>query len=99
MAGRAPIILRADPVHGGHYRINTSESSVGAHGRYKVYLYLRNNTGVGLCLQSGLSTLEGTYTFNNVKYVEEGYTIIAFYLEDQPANAVVKDLVTPEAMP
>jgi hypothetical protein len=60
---------------------------------------LRNNTGVGLCLQSGLSTLEGTYTFNNVKYVEEGYTTIAFYLEDQPANAVVKDLVTPEAMP
>lgn len=99
MAGRAPITLIADPVQGGSYRINVSESSGGAHGRFKAFLYLRNNNSLGLCLQSGLSTVDGTYTFNNLKYIENGYTTMALFLEDQPANIIIKDLVTPEAMP
>lgn len=99
MSGRAPIILRADPVHGGPYRITVSDNTSGGHGRLKVYLYLRTNIGLGLCLKSGLSAADGSYIFNYLKYIENGYTAIAVFPYDQPSNMVIKDLATPEAMP
>jgi hypothetical protein len=81
----------------GKYKISGTVTELGVAGRYKVRLYSRTN-GV-MYAQTWSSATDGSYEFNYLPYLANGYYVIAFDEGDNPLNAAIADLVTPEPMP
>ncbi|MCO5763771.1 MAG: hypothetical protein NHG36_20095 [Chromatiaceae bacterium] len=51
------------------------------------------------CLRESWSGNDGAYAFNNIAYRPNGYFIVAYDHGDNPLNAAIADLITPEPMP
>ena len=80
---------------GGNYRITGLVTELGVPGPYRIRLYDRQT---GRLHSEHWSASDGSYTINNLKYVSQGYYIIAFDEGDNPLNAAIADYVTPEPM-
>jgi hypothetical protein len=94
--GRAVTILpRNDIVNGGNYQITGTVTERGVAGVYRVNLFDRNTKK---CLRELISVADGSYSFSYIKYLQNGYFTIAFDHGDNPLNAAIGDLVTPEPM-
>lgn len=81
---------------GGNYRIRGTVSELGIYGAYQIRLFNRSS---GRCIRSTQSNLDGEYAFDGIKYILNGYFTIAFDHGDNPLNAAIADLITPEPMP
>lgn len=81
---------------GGLYRIVGTISELGVSGSYRVRLFDRLSAR---CLRESWSGNDGSYAFNNVAYRPNGYFIVAYDHGDNPLNAAIADLITPEPMP
>lgn len=81
---------------GGNYRIGGQVSELGIYGIYLIRLFDRNS---GRCIQATQSNPNGEYAFDNIKYILNGYFVIAFDHGNNPLNAAIADLITPEPMP
>lgn len=77
----------------GPYRIAGTVTELGVVGIYRVRLYRRFD---GRLIQETFSLASGSYTFNYVAYIANGYYAIAFDHGDNPLNAAIADLITPE---
>lgn len=85
------------PTYGGRHRIVGTVTELGVAGRYKVRLFARNS---GKIIYETLSTAaDGSYSFNYIAAIPNGYFTIAFDHGDNPLNAAIADLITPEPMP
>jgi len=80
----------------GAYQIADKVDRLGVTGIYQVRLFDRSS---GRCLQRTFSDAEGNYVFNRIEYRYRGYFVIAYDHNDNPQNAAIADLVTPEPMP
>lgn len=87
---------RNDIYDGGMYRITGSVEELGVAGCYRVRLFDRVS---GRCLKQTWSAADGSYLFNYIAYRANGYFIVAYDHGDNPFNAAIADLVTPESMP
>lgn len=81
---------------GGHYRITGTVTELGVAGRYRVRLFHRLTAA---CLGETWSAADGSYSFSALSHIPSGYFVIAFDHGDNPLNAAIADLVTPEPMP
>jgi hypothetical protein len=87
---------RRNLYYGGVYRINGTVTELGVCGRYRVRLFDRVT---GLCIQERWSDANnGTYSFTYLDYRPNGYFAVAFDHGDNPLNAAIADLITPEPM-
>lgn len=91
-----PSLLKHNLYYCGRYRIIGTVTELGVTGRYRVRLFDRK---IGLCVQETFSSSDGTYAFNAIKFITNGYFVVAFDHGDNPLNAAIADLVTPESMP
>ena len=82
--------------YGGGYRITGTVAELGVLGRYRVCLMERLTNK---CVNQVVSAADGVYVFDNIKYQANGYYVIAFDRGDNPLNAAIADLITPEPMP
>lgn len=81
----------------GSYRIRGTAKKLGAAGRFPLALIVKDS---GQIIRKTLSAADGSYAFNNIDYLYQGYIVIEFDGEiTDPLNAAIADLVTPEAMP
>ncbi len=97
MAGRCLTVwVRRDILNCGYFRIAGTVSELGVPGKYRVRLYLRS---LGNLIREKMSGADGSYIFNNIAYIPNGYYVIAFDHGDAPLNAAIADLITPEPMP
>lgn len=85
----------------GGYRITGSVTELGSPGAYRVRLFDRRT---GMMVRETWSASTGEYAFNNItptpnNTATNGYFVIAFDHGDNPLNAAIADLVTPEPMP
>lgn len=97
MAGRAMVLtLRRDMEDGGAYRITGTVTELGVAGRYRVRLFDRL-TARGL--RETWSAADGSYSFPYIAYRANGYFTVAYDHGDNPHNAAIADLITPEPMP
>lgn len=85
-----------DIVSGGNFRIHGSVTELGVVGRYQVRLYDRKT---GILIRQIWSSSAGDYSCDYIAYKANGYFVIAFDHGDNPLNAAIADLVTPEPMP
>jgi hypothetical protein len=85
-----------DVTDGGAYQITGTVSELGVLGKYRVRLFYRQT---GRLVQEIWSGEDGTYVFRNIAYRLNGYFIVAYDHGDEPLNACVADLITPEIMP
>lgn len=88
--------FRSDLADGGQYRIRGTVTEVGLVGRYPVCLYDRYSSRL---VRKTFSSADGSYAFNHIAYRPNGYFAIAFDHGDNPLNAAIADLITPEPMP
>lgn len=88
--------LRRDLVDGGRFRIRGTVTELGVAGAYRVRLFDRQS---GRLLREGWSAADGTYQFDYLAYRAQGYVAIAHDHGDNPHNAAIADLITPEPMP
>lgn len=94
---RIPRILRGPNYYfGGSYRIAGTVTEMGVPGPYRVRLFHRASA---LCLAETWSTADGAYVFNNLAGTSNDYFAVAYDHGDNPLNAAIADLITPEAMP
>lgn len=89
-----PLII--DAWDGGNYRILGTVTELGLAGSYRVRLFERES---GRLIRETWSNTAGTYAFNNIAYRANGYFVVAYDHGDNPLNAAIADLVTPESMP
>lgn len=89
-------ILKYDCQYGGKYRIHGIVDRLGIVGSYRVLLF---NKQSAYCIRETNSSADGTYAFNYISYIANGYFIIAFDYVNNPLNAAIADLITPELMP
>lgn len=87
---------RVDIEDGGTSRIAGTVTEQGVAGSYRVRLYDRKSAR---CLRETWSASDGSYTFNYLAYRPNGYYVVAFDRGENPTNAAIADLVTPEPMP
>ena len=80
----------------GRYRIAGIVDKLGAPGQYLVGLYSKFTLEN---IAFTFSDAAGSYQFNWLKYIPNGYFAIAFDHGDNPLNAAIADLITPELMP
>ena len=80
----------------GLYRITGTVDELGACGSYKVRLFLKNS---GALINQVWSAADGTYAFNNIAYLDQGYFLVAHDHTTPKVNAAISDFVTPEPMP
>jgi hypothetical protein len=81
----------------GAYRIRGTAKKQGAVGRFPLALMVKNS---GQIIRKTMSASDGSFVFNNIDYLLEGYTVVEYDGEiADPLNAAIADLVTPEAMP
>ena len=85
-----------DMVDGGGHQIVGTVDEVGVAGAYRVRLFERRT---GRCVRETWSAADGSYAFNYIAYRPNGYFVIAFDYGDNPLNAAIADLITPELMP
>lgn len=85
-----------DMAMGGTYRIVGTVAEVGVAGPYRVRLHGRRS---GLLVRETWSAADGSYSFPLIAYHLNGYYAIAFDHGDNPLNAAIADLITPEPMP
>ncbi len=88
--------IRRDMIDGGGYRINGSVTELGVAGAYRVRLFHRKT---GRMVREQWSGADGSYTFDFIAYLQNGYFAIAFDHGVDPLNAAIADLITPEPMP
>jgi len=88
--------VRCDLEDGGAYRITGNVDELGVAGSYRVRLFDRVS---GRCIRETWSNTAGAYAFNNIAYRYQGYFVVAFDHSDNPLNAAIADLITPELMP
>lgn len=88
--------LRKDMVNGGAYRITGFASRIGAVGKYQVQLFVRQSRKI---VRETWSDATGKYTFEWIAHLEKGYFLVAHDHGNDPLNAAIADLVTPEPMP
>lgn len=88
--------IQAGRYFNGFHRITGTVTELGAPGSYRVRLFDRRTA---LCLRETWSAADGSYSFPNVAYQPNGYFIVAFDHGDNPLNAAIADLITPEPMP
>ncbi|MBK1719239.1 hypothetical protein [Thiocystis violacea] len=92
-----PLVIAARDVYdGGHYRIIGAVDELGAVGPYRVRLFDRQSAR---CIRETWSDEAGNYRFDWIAYREQGYFAIAYDHGDNPLNAAIADLITPEPMP
>jgi len=97
MAGRfMTTTIRRDLEDGGKSRITGTVDELGVAGSYRVRLHDRIS---GRCLRETWSSASGAYAFEWLADRPQGYYAIAFDHGDNPKNAAIADLITPEAMP
>lgn len=81
----------------GAYRIYGTAKKQGVVGRFPLALMVKDS---GQIIRKTLSAADGTYAFNNIDYLYQGYTVVEYDGEvTDPLNAAIADLVTPVAMP
>lgn len=90
-----PSGYRQDIEDGGAFRITGIVTELGIAGRYRVRLFDRKSAR---CIREVWSAADGSYSFQNIAYRENGYFVIAYDHGDNPLNAAIGDLVTPEPM-
>lgn len=88
--------LRADQQDCGVYQITGTVDELGVAGAYRVRLFDRISAR---CIRETWSDASGAYAFQNIAYRYRGYFVIAYDHGDNPHNAAIADLMTPEAMP
>lgn len=96
MSGIIYALANMDVTNGGNYRIQGTITELGVASRYPVFLFTRVNN---LCIRKIWSNDDGSYAFNNIAYRQNGYFVVVFDHGDNPLNAAIADLVTPELMP
>lgn len=90
-------LIKRDMEDGGAYQIAGAITKLGSFGRYRVRLFDRVS---GRCLRETSSATDGSYTFSNIAYRVHRYFIVAYDHDgENPLNAAVADLITPEPMP
>lgn len=90
-----PRVIRDIP-DGGLYRIRGAITEIGVVGSYRVRLFDRQS---GRRIRETWSAPDGSYSFPYIAYRHRGYFVVAYDYGDNPLNAAVADLVTPEPMP
>ncbi len=81
----------------GLFQIKGTVTELGIAGSYLVRLFDRQSAR---CIGETWSSAEdGSYLFDNIAYLLNGYFAIAFDHGDNPLNAAIADLITPEPMP
>jgi hypothetical protein len=99
MAGKliGPLMVRGiDTLFGGQHRARGVITVSGAQARRRVIVFDR---ATGLPLREIWSAASGNYEAKYLKNVPQGYVIVAFDSGNNPKNAAIADLVTPEPMP
>ena len=92
----APAGYRIDIYDGGAFRIVGTVDELGVAWAYRVRLFERRT---GRCIRETWSAPDGSYSFPNIAYRDKGYFVVAFDHGDNPLNAAIADLITPEPMP
>lgn len=90
------LLLRRNLYDGGGYRITGTVTEVGVAGPYRVRLFDRQTA---ICLGETWSAADGSYNFSYIAYRQNGYFAVAYDHGDNPLNAAIADLITPEPMP
>lgn len=80
----------------GNYRIVGTVTESGIPGAYPVRLYDRQT---GRLLAETQSAANGDYAFSSLVNRLNGYFTVAHDYGNNPLNAAIADLVTPEPMP
>ena len=88
--------LTRDMVDGGGHQIVGTVDEMGVAGAYRVRLFERRT---GRCVRETWSAADGSYSFPYIAYRYQGYFAVAFDHGDNPLNAAIADLITPELMP
>ncbi len=88
--------LRWDLEDSGAYRIVGTVDELGVTGAYRVRLFDRRS---GRLIRETWSAADGSYSFPYIAYRYQGYFAVAFDHGDNPLNAAIADLITPELMP
>lgn len=93
-----PVVARAPHPYGygGRGRISVTVDELGAVGAYRVALIARDTLRV---VGSAISGTDGVVVFENLAVITAGYFAVAFDHGDNPLNAAVADMLTPEPMP
>lgn len=97
MPGKAWLIYKAgaDLIDGGHYHITGTIDELGTPGKYRVRLFDRQSAR---CIRETWSDENGQYAFEWLAYRDKGYFVVGYDHGDNPLNAAIADLVTPELM-
>lgn len=82
--------------YGGAYRIAGTVNELGVNGSYRVRLYKRQN---GEVIAETWSASNGSYAFNYLANISNGYFVVAHDHTTPLNNAAIADLITPEPMP
>lgn len=85
-----------DMVDGGGHQIVGTVDEMGVAGAYRVRLFDRSSAR---CIRETWSAADGSYSFPYIAYLHQGYFAIAFDHGDNPLNAAIADMITPEPMP
>lgn len=80
---------------GGQYQITGTVTELGVAGDYVIRLYDRSS---GRYLRQTVSAADGSYAFPYLAYRQNGYFAIAFDHGNNPLNAAIADLITPNLM-
>lgn len=98
MSGRLALSLgiRRDIENGGGYKISNSVTRMRVAGKYRVRLFSRQT---GWIVRETFSGDDGGYSFERIAYRYKGYFAVAHDHDDDPLNAAIADLITPEPMP
>jgi hypothetical protein len=91
-----PTGWRDDLYDGGAYRIAGTVDELGVAGPYRVRLFDRQSAR---CIRETWSAADGSYSFPYIAYRPNGYFAVAYDHGDNPLNAAIADLITPESMP
>lgn len=87
---------QADLYDSGNYRICGTVTELGVAGQYRVCLFDRYSKRM---IRETWSATDGTYAFTNIAYRPNGYFAVAYDYGNNPLNAAIADLITPELMP
>lgn len=82
--------------YGGIYQIRGTVSRENIPGKYKVVLF---DAFSKLMVAQKNSDNDGSFVFTHLKYIDNGYFLVAYDHTGTPLNAAIADLVTPEPMP
>jgi hypothetical protein len=91
-----PSGYRNDIYDGGAFRIVGNVDELGIAGPYRVRLFDRQSAR---CIRETWSAADGSYSFPYIAYRQNGYFAVAYDHGDNPLNAAIADLITPELMP